>query len=163
MSQETTDTARVYRSTILVRFSDCDPARIVFYPRYLEMFNSFVEDWFREGLQMPFPELIGSGWGIPTVHLNVDFVKVSMLGESLSASLVVRRIGRSSIFVDIFLRGPDGEDRVRGKVVLVLTELRTHTACTIPDDLRARIAEFCQPAHAKEPYANSPAAPLAAS
>jgi 4-hydroxybenzoyl-CoA thioesterase len=163
MSRETTDTARVYRSTILVRFSDCDPARIVFYPRYLEMFNSLVEDWFREELQLPFPELIGHGWGIPTVHLNVDFVKVSMLGELLSATLTVRRIGRSSIFVDILLRGPDGTDRVRGNVVLVMTELRTHTACAIPDDLRARIAEFCQPAHVKESYANSPTAPLAAS
>ena len=29
----------------LVRFSDCDPAGIVFYPQYFVMFNGLVEDW----------------------------------------------------------------------------------------------------------------------
>jgi 4-hydroxybenzoyl-CoA thioesterase len=163
MNKETTDTARVFRSTILVRFAACDPARIVFYPRYMEMFNDLVEDWWREGLELPFPELIGRGWGIPTVHLNVDFIAPSVLGELLSASLLVRRIGRTSIFLEIVLQGPDGGHRVRGKVVLVLTDLRTHAASVIPDDLRARIAMFCQPAHLKESYADPPTTPLAAS
>ena len=29
-----------------VRFGDVDPAGIVFYPRYFEMLNAAVEDWF---------------------------------------------------------------------------------------------------------------------
>jgi 4-hydroxybenzoyl-CoA thioesterase len=161
MKQETTGAARVYRSTILVRFSSCDPAGIVFYPRYMEMFNSLVEDWWREELHLSFPELIARGWGIPTVHLNVDFVAVSRLGEVLSASLSVRRIGRSSINLDILLRGPDGGDRVRAKVVLAMTDLESSSSRAIPDDLRARIAEFCQSDHLKESYANSPTTPVA--
>ena len=52
MSRKHSDTAQVYRSTVLVRFADCDPAGIVFYPRYMEMFNALVEDWFREGLKL---------------------------------------------------------------------------------------------------------------
>lgn len=41
---------RAYRSTILIRFAHCDPAGIVFFPRYLEMFNNLIEDWCRDEL-----------------------------------------------------------------------------------------------------------------
>ena len=163
MSKQNPDTNRVYRSKILVRFADCDPAGIVFYPRYMEMFNSLVEDWCREGLHLPFPDLIGRGLGIPAVHLNVDFVAPSVLGETLSTSLSVRRMGSSSVHLDILLSGPDGSDRVRGKLVLVLTDLRTNRARVIPDDLRAQISKFCQPEQLKENDAHPSTLPLAAS
>ena len=41
---------------ITVEWGDCDPAGIVFYPRYLEMFNNLVEDWFCDGLKLSFAE-----------------------------------------------------------------------------------------------------------
>ncbi len=138
---------RVFHKNVLVRFADCDPAGMVFYPRYLEMFNNLVEDWCQEELDLPFSEVhTGRGWGLPTVHLNVDFVAPSFLGEVLSATLAVTSLGTSSIALDILLRGPDGVDRVRGKVVLVLMDTRQKRALSIPDDIRARIAEFCIPA-----------------
>lgn len=31
-----------------VRFEHCDPAGIVFYPRYIEMLQEIVEDWFAD-------------------------------------------------------------------------------------------------------------------
>jgi len=126
-----------------VRFSDCDPAGIVFYPRYLEMFNNLVEDWCCEGLKFSFDDIvIKSGWGLPTVHLEADFVKVSRLGEVLTASLFVRALGISSIQADILLSGPEGEDRVRGKVVLVLMDRKTVKARPIPDEMREQIVKF---------------------
>jgi 4-hydroxybenzoyl-CoA thioesterase len=145
VSEDGTESARAFHSKILVRFAHCDPAGIVFYPRYMEMFNSLVEDWCRQGLEFPLPDLIASGWGIPAVHLNGDFVSPSMLGETLSASLSVRRLGESSVHLDILFRGPDGADRVRGKLVIVMTDLRTARARTIPDERRARISMFANP------------------
>jgi len=131
-----------YRNEVLVRFADCDLAQMVFYPRFLVMFNDLVEDWFREGLQLPFSELHhGRGWGLPTVHLEVDFV-ACRLGDVLKASLAVQHIGRTSIRLQILLHGPDGNDRVRGQVVLVLTELHATRSIPIPDELRARISKF---------------------
>ena len=129
-----------YRTEILVRFADCDPAGMVFYPRYFEMFNSLVEDWCREGLQFSFPELHAKyGWGLPTVHLEAEFPAPSFQGEILSGTLSVREIGTSSITLLIVLKGPDGVDRVRGNVVLVLIDLATKRPLPIPDNLRSRI------------------------
>lgn len=135
--------ADVYRSDILIRFSHCDPAGIVFFPRYLEMFNDIVEDWCREALGFTFAEIhLKRGWGIPTVHLTVDFMVPSTLGDRLSATLKVNHIGRSSVGFDIAMCGPDGTERLRGKQVIVFIDAATKKSATIPDELRARIARF---------------------
>ncbi len=139
---------RAFQSQILVRFADCDPAQMVFYPRYLVMFNDLVEDWFREGLKLPFSYYhFEQQHGLPTVHLEVDFIAPSRLGEVLTATLTVNRVGKSSIGLDILLRGPDASDRVRGKVVLVVTDLRSSRAVPIPDDLRTKILQYCPNQH----------------
>jgi 4-hydroxybenzoyl-CoA thioesterase len=142
-SQATPVASRLYRTEILVRFGDCDPAGIVFYPRYLEIFNNLVEDWCRDELQFSFPNIINErGWGLPTVRLEADFVAPSSFGDLLIAELAVRALGRSSMTLDIILRGRDNKERVRGKVVLVLTDRPRNHAIPIPDDLRARILAF---------------------
>ena len=43
-----------FRTAYLVRFAHCDPAGIGFYPRYFDLFNSAVEDWFQTGLECPW-------------------------------------------------------------------------------------------------------------
>jgi 4-hydroxybenzoyl-CoA thioesterase len=132
-----------YQTQIHVRFADCDAAGIVFYPRYLEMFNGLVEDWFRYQLHSSFTEIVTNrGWGLPTVHLEVNFLAPSRFDEMLSATLRVRSLGTSSMGLDILLRGPDNGDRVRGKVVLVLIDRAAQRAIPWPTDLRARILAF---------------------
>lgn len=134
---------RGFRTEVLVRFADCDPAGIVFYPRFLVMFNNLVEDWCRDGLNFSFDDLvIKSNLGLPTVHLEVDFFLPSRLGEILTAALLVRSIGRSSIHAEITLSGPDQVVRVRGNVVLVLMDRANYKAMAIPDELRQRVAAF---------------------
>jgi 4-hydroxybenzoyl-CoA thioesterase len=129
-----------YRTEILVRFADCDPAGMVFYPRYFEMFNGVVEDWCREGLQFSFADLHSKrGWGLPTVHIEAEFPAPSFLGEVLTATLAVREIGTTSITLLITFKGPDGVDRVRGQVVLVLIDLEKKRPRPLPDDMRARL------------------------
>jgi 4-hydroxybenzoyl-CoA thioesterase len=126
-----------------VRFADCDAAGIVFYPRYLEMFNGLVENWFRDELQFSFTEIVTNrGWGLPTVHLEVDFVAPSRFDETLSATLTVRAVGTTSVRLEILFRGQDNGDRVRGKVVLVLIDRAIQRAIPWPSELRERILTF---------------------
>lgn len=132
-----------FRAQVLVRFAHCDPAGIVFFPRYMEMFNNLVEDWCRDGLLISFAEMhLERGWGLSTVHLEVDFAAPSFLGEELSGSLVVRSIGTSSVRLDIALCDSEGSDRVRGQMVLVMVDARSRRACPLPDDVRARMSVF---------------------
>jgi 4-hydroxybenzoyl-CoA thioesterase len=126
-----------------VRFADCDLAGIVFYPRYIEMFNAVVEDWYADGLGLPFRELHKEhGLGIPTVHLETDFRVPSEVGDLLRAELAVEKIGGASFTIAIRLLGAGNEERVRARLVLATMDLKTRRAIQIPAALRARIASF---------------------
>ena len=128
---------------VQVRFGDCDPAGIVFYPRYFEMFNNLVEDWCADGLGASFQELHGvRGLGLPTVSIQTDFAAPSKLGDVLRAALSVTKLGGSSITLAIRLSGEDGVERVRATLVLALMDLKTARATRILDPMRARIAQF---------------------
>jgi len=142
MSEASSARARIYRAQLPIRFTHCDPAGIVFYPRYFEMFNDLVEDWCRDVLHYSFPHIIGRGWGLPTVHLEVDFVAASTFGEVLTSTLRVRSVGKTSIGLEIVLAGQQQDARVRGNVVLVLTDRRAGKAIPLPEDMRARLMEF---------------------
>ena len=84
-----------YETTTTVRFADCDPAGIVFFPQYLVMLNTLVERWFDEGLQIPYAQLVGARrMGLPTVRLEVDFTAISRHGDVLTHRLEVERAGR---------------------------------------------------------------------
>lgn len=85
-----------------VRFQHCDPAGIVFYPRYFEMINSVVEDWFEEMLHHDFNQLhVETGMGVPTAAIDTQFHAPSRLGERLTFELTVRSMGRSSLTIQV--------------------------------------------------------------
>jgi 4-hydroxybenzoyl-CoA thioesterase len=134
---------QVFAAAVTVRFGDCDPAGIVFYPRYFEMVNNLVEDWCAHGLGMSFREMhLERGLGLPTVQVDTSFVTPSELGEVLRAELRVQKLGGASLTLAVRLAGPDGEDRVRASLVLVMMDLKERRAVRIPDALRARMAAF---------------------
>ena len=125
-----------------VRFAHCDPAGIVFYPQYLVMCNELVEDWFDQGLGLPYAQFVGQRrLGLPTVRLECDFTAVSRFGDTLAQTLRVHRAGRSSLDVRIEMHGDDGI-RLRVRKVLVCTSLQTHRAQPLPDDVRALVAPY---------------------
>ena len=86
--------AYVHRRKVM--FKDCDPARIVFYPRYFEMLNDTVECFFDEVLHHPFSAL-HHGHALPTVRIETIFSAPSCLGDWLDFSLTCARLGRSSL------------------------------------------------------------------
>jgi 4-hydroxybenzoyl-CoA thioesterase len=124
----------------LIRFSDCDPAGIVFYPQYFVMFNGLVEDWVDEELGIGYRALvIERRIGLPTVRLEADFRAVSRMGDRVALSLAVERLGGRSLTLDLRCVGVGDELRMQMRQVLVLTSLESHRAIDVPADLRAAI------------------------
>ena len=125
----------------LVRFSDCDPAGIVFYPQYFVMLNGLVEDWFNEALDVNYAALITERRvGSPTVRLEADFKSISRLGDRTVLSLQVERLGSRSLTLGLECRSQGNELRMKVRQVIVTTSLATHLAIEIPADVRAAIA-----------------------
>ena len=135
-----------FTATRTVRFADCDPAGIVFYPQYMVMLNTLVEQWFDEGLAIPYAQLIGERrMGLPMVRLEADFTAVSRHGERLMQSLAIEKLGRSSLSLKFEFHGGDKscpELRLKARQVLVCTSLLTHKPQALPDDVRAALLPY---------------------
>lgn len=131
-----------HRLEVTIRFSHCDPAGIVFYPRFFTLFNDTVEDWFTRGLGIDHATLFsGQRVGMPTAHLECDFRAPCFMGERLAIDLSVARIGTSSLHL-CFAGSVDGAARLAARSVLVHTSLETHRPRPIPDDWRRRMAAY---------------------
>lgn len=102
-----------------IRFKHVDFAGIVFYPRFLEMLNDLVEDWFEEALERPFSNMHEHGKGIPTVDLNVKFKNPARIGDKLQKSLWVIRLGGASVTCGFRFSHTDGKICLEGEVTLV--------------------------------------------
>ena len=76
-----------YTRSIPVEFNHCDPAGIVFYPRYFEMTNSVVENFFADEGGHSFARMMAEGQGVPTARLETTFHAPSRLGDRLDFTL----------------------------------------------------------------------------
>ena len=133
-----------FAATRTVRLADCDPSGTVFFPQYLVMLNALVEQWFDEGLRIPYAQFIGTRrMGLPTARLEVDFTAISRHGDTLRQELAVEKAGRSSLILRAEFKGSD-ELRLRARQVLVCTSLDTHRPLALPGDVRAALLPYLE-------------------
>lgn len=135
-----------------VGWGHCDPAGIVYFPRFFEMFHAAMESWFGApppaGLGLPYQSVIvGRRLGFPSVHTEADFRVPTRFGERIDVELRVAKLGRTSITLDYVVRGPAGELRATGRTVVAVMDLDPsspthHRGCPLPDDIRAAIEAF---------------------
>lgn len=130
----------MYARDLRIEFSHCDPAGIVFFPRFFEMLNSQVENFFRDVMDYPFERMIlDEIHSVPTVHFQIDFRAPARLGELLRFQLGVRRLGRSSVDLAHLAHGPDGSLRLSATQRLVWVTPAGRSA-PWPEPLRSRLA-----------------------
>ena len=103
-----------------VLFKHCDPAGIVFYPRYFEIINDCVEAFFDEVLGWPFETLLKDG-GVPTVQIATEFKAPNRHGDWLVLELRVAKLGRTSMSLEI-AASTGGEGRFEVKQTLVCVD-----------------------------------------
>ena len=131
-----------------VRFQHVDYAGIVFYPRFLEMLNCLVEDFYEEALNMPFKNIHKTG-GIPTVDLKVQFKKAARLGDELTKYFWIKNLGGSSMNCGFKFEHEDGSICLEGEVSLVRVEFAEGRdeikASPFPDGMREKLEEYLIP------------------
>lgn len=135
----------IFQTTEQVRFSQVDAAGIVFYPRFLDMVNNLVEDWFAQALQYPFQDMHPL-YGVPTVDLQVQFKKPARLGEVLTKKLWVATLKQSSVQLHIAFENTQAETVLTAQVVLVYVHFDPHThqaqSTPFPEALRHLILPY---------------------
>ncbi|SIT41555.1 Thioesterase superfamily protein [Paraburkholderia ribeironis] len=129
-----------FRRKHKIRFSECDPAGIVFFPQYFVLFNDLIESWVDELLPDGYHGVICTQRvGMPTVHLETDFKAISKMGDEVWLALDVERLGQKSLTLSWACTGVDGVVRMAARQTIVTTSLDTHQSIAIPDGLRTAI------------------------
>jgi 4-hydroxybenzoyl-CoA thioesterase len=132
-----------FRAEVPVRFAHCDPAGIVFYPRYFEMLSAIVEDWLAQVLGTSVPTMADTRRMLaPTAALDVTFPCASRFGDTLTFECGVEAIGRSSCTLAVTATC-GGETRLTVRQVLVFVSADLLEPTPIPDDMRRRMVEYC--------------------
>lgn len=136
-------TGQVFTVDRRVRFADCDAAGIVFFPRYFEMLNGVVEDWFAGPLQASFRELhVNRHVSVPTAAIEARFIAPSGLEDELTFALTVTKLGGASCGLRHRITA-DGQLRFEATqtIVYVGASLKPEPW---PEPFRARIAPFVE-------------------
>ena len=131
----------MYERLIQIEFNHCDPAGIVFYPRYFEMVNSVIENFFADVVGRSFASMHNGGAvnGVPTVAMEAMFQRPSRLGDKVRFTLRVERVGGSSVKMGIEAQGPEG---LRLKVGMTLAWIDRMKAAPWPAEMRAALESY---------------------
>ena len=87
--------------TIRVEWGDCDPAGIVFYPRYFEMFERCIHALFEHATGMTKHEMLTTYdfVGFPVVQARAQFLSPATFGDDVMAETTISEFRRSSFDV----------------------------------------------------------------
>jgi 4-hydroxybenzoyl-CoA thioesterase len=139
----------VHRHRLEVHFGDCDPAGIVYFPRFFDFFHRAMESWFGEALGVAYERVIvGQKIGFPAVHTEADFRAPCRFGEGVIVELRLGRLGRTSLTLDYEVRGEaKGDTRLTGQTVCAVMDLDPESktymrAVALPPELREAMERF---------------------
>ena len=133
-----------------LRFGDCDPSGIAYYPSYLRILDGAIEDFFAS-MGAPRAHMIEEmRVGTPTVTLNLVFARPGHQGNELTIDIRVVGLGRTSLDLAHTV-STRGEVLFTANHRLVATSLETHKSCAWPDDLRAALTHHLEKANAHDP------------
>ena len=134
--------AKVFRVEYPIRFSHCDPAGQVYFPRFFDLLHDAMEDWFNTGLNERFADLLMTQQlGTPTVGTQCDFLSPARFGDMLAIELSISRLGNSSIELQ-FAASIEGRPCLKCRHTICMFSKQTLKAVPIPDALRSRMQEY---------------------
>lgn len=131
-----------FERNIKVRFSQTDYAGIIFYPRYYEMLNGVVEDWYEEALGVSFGSLLDDHLlASPLGAIETRFSAPCYLGDILKFRLCVARLGERSVTLDV-QTSCNGEHRISSSMTHVCARRDMSGASKWPQHMREKMAQF---------------------
>jgi 4-hydroxybenzoyl-CoA thioesterase len=86
--------------TVRIEWGDCDPAGIIFYPRYFQIFDASTAILFETALGMSKFEMFRKlpFTGFPLVRTNARFLRPTRFGDEVTVESTIA-FGRSSFDV----------------------------------------------------------------
>jgi 4-hydroxybenzoyl-CoA thioesterase len=84
--------------TVRIEWGDCDPAGIIYYPRYFQIFDNATAGLFERALGMTKPNYMAKFdcIGFPMVDTRARFITPTRFGDDVTVETTVMALRRSS-------------------------------------------------------------------
>jgi 4-hydroxybenzoyl-CoA thioesterase len=94
-----------FSTRIPVRFGDCDPAGLVYYPVLFHYCHAAMEEFFAARCGETYERLVADERvGFPTVNVRAEFFAPLVYGDEVSVEVWVSTVGRTSVTFEYRLR-----------------------------------------------------------
>ncbi|HEX3710917.1 MAG TPA: thioesterase family protein [Pseudolabrys sp.] len=86
---------------VRIEWGDCDPAGIIFYPRYFEIFDAATSALFERALGLTKLELVRTYdiVGFPLARTRAKFIKPTRFGDDVTVETSIK-FGRTSFAIE---------------------------------------------------------------
>jgi 4-hydroxybenzoyl-CoA thioesterase len=130
---------------VSIEWGMCDPAGIVFYPRYFEIFDGCLNALFKRATGLTKFEMLAkyAMTGYPSVDTRCKFIRPCKFGDEVTVESRIAAFRRSSFDVEHRLVQADGSLAVEGFDTRVWVGRDAEGALksrALPDDLVAAFA-----------------------
>lgn len=128
-----------------VEFSMIDMANIAYYPRLFDLAHRFFEASWVEICGITYPEIVqGMGLGFPVVNTEAAFLGPVRYGDTITAKIVIKHIGTSSLTWGYEFHNQHQEMVWRSTQVTVCVSMDSMASTPIPNDLRAGLEQHLE-------------------
>ena len=131
--------SKTFSCTHTVRFGECDPAGVVYYPVFFHWFHELMEKWFEQELGQTYAECVRTV-GFPAKETQSEFFRPCALGEKLVMSMHLSHLSRRSFRMEIEILGA-GKTKAKGYVVCVCIGVQKEGFRFVPQEIPASLHE----------------------
>jgi acyl-CoA thioester hydrolase len=128
-----------FRTTLRVRYNECDPQGVVFNANYLTYFDITMGELWRElgGYQ----EMVEAGVDMVVAEARIRYLAALRFDDEFEVQALVSRIGSTSMTTQLELLRGD-ERVVEGELRHVFIEAGGGETAPIPEPIRAGLAAY---------------------
>ncbi|HUQ32291.1 MAG TPA: thioesterase family protein [Pyrinomonadaceae bacterium] len=128
----------LFSTRITVRFGDCDPAGLVYYPVIFHYCHIAMEEFFAARCSVPYHKLMeDERIGFPTVNTSAEFFAPLVYGDEVEIEVAVSRLGESSLTLQYHVRRA-GDSTLCADVTNVHVHMNLDTRRAFPIPARYR-------------------------
>jgi len=122
-----------------VRYSECDPQKVVFNGTYAEYVDLAATEYSRAmfGLE---GDLFATGVDFQVVNLNISWISSAVFDDVLAIQVTTKHIGNTSYsFAFDFRRHGTDEAIATAEAIYVTVDAKAFKKMAIPDEMRANL------------------------
>lgn len=132
----------VFRHSLRVRYSECDPQGVVFNGNYVMYLDVIITELWREALGR-YLDLVESGTDMVVAEVNVRYLGPAAFDDVLDFEVRVTRLGETALSTRIDA-STGGAPVVEGRMRHVFIDVATKEKRPMPDHVREALQPYLE-------------------